>query len=123
MILELRVIRSIFDLIYICKYYYIYIYHIYIIYISYIYIYIYISYYIYNASPLESIGSLSLDHRFSSGAQERHRGKLRAPGYEDFHQPVITALDDGKILTGKPDQFDGKNRWFPVKIFPTKPIH
>ena len=98
MILELRVIRSIFDLIYIYVNIIIYIsYHIYI-YISYI----YISYYIYNASPLESIGSLSLDHRFSSGAQERHRGKLRAPGYEDFHQPVITALDDGKILTESP---------------------
>jgi hypothetical protein len=32
-------------------------------------------------------------------------------------------LDDGKILTGKPDQFDGKNPWvsgvdFPVKTNP-----
>ena len=31
--------------------------------------------------------------------------------------PLIE-LDDGKILTGKPDQFDGKLPWFPVKIFP-----
>ena len=31
---------------------------------------------------------------------------------------VIIELDDGKIGTGKPDQFDGKNPWFPVKIFP-----
>ena len=26
----------------------------------------------------------------------------------------IIELDDGKILTGKPDQFDGKNHGFPV---------
>ena len=26
------------------------------------------------------------------------------------HDDVIE-LDDGKILTGKPDQFDGKNPW------------
>ena len=33
-------------------------------------------------------------------------------------------LDDGNILTGKPDQFDGKKtHGFPVKIFPNKPIH
>ena len=25
--------------------------------------------------------------------------------------PFIIELDDGKILTGKPDQFDGKNPW------------
>ena len=27
---------------------------------------------------------------------------------------IIIELDDGKILTGKPDQFDDKNPWFPV---------
>ena len=27
------------------------------------------------------------------------------------HVPLIIELDDGKILTGKPDQFDGKNPW------------
>ena len=27
---------------------------------------------------------------------------------------LINELDDGKILTGKPNQFDGKNSWFPV---------
>jgi hypothetical protein len=26
-------------------------------------------------------------------------------------QLQITGLDDGKIFTGKPDQFDGKNPW------------
>ena len=36
--------------------------------------------------------------------------------------PMFMQLDDGNILTGKPDQFDGKNPWFPVKMFPTKPI-
>ena len=39
---------------------------------------------------------------------------------------TLIELDDGKIETGKPDQFDGKNhgfRMFPVKIFPNKPIH
>ena len=24
---------------------------------------------------------------------------------------IFIELDDGKILTGKPDQFDGKNPW------------
>jgi len=27
-------------------------------------------------------------------------------------------LDDGKILTGKPDQFDGKNPWVSGSNFP-----
>ena len=31
--------------------------------------------------------------------------------------------DDGNIYTGKAINFDGKNPWFPVKIFPRKPIH
>ena len=36
----------------------------------------------------------------------------------------VIELDDGKILTGKPDQFDGKNHGFPVKIFPsTNPLN
>ena len=36
---------------------------------------------------------------------------------------MIIELDDGNFLTGKPNQFDGKNtHGFPVKIFPTKPI-
>jgi hypothetical protein len=30
----------------------------------------------------------------------------------------LIELDDGKIGTGKPDEFDGKNHGFPVKIFP-----
>ena len=34
----------------------------------------------------------------------------------------LIELDNGKILSGKPDQFDGKTHGFPVKIFPTKPI-
>ena len=41
--------------------------------------------------------------------------------YETQHMKktcICIELDDGKILTGKPDQFDGKNPWFPVKIFP-----
>jgi hypothetical protein len=29
-------------------------------------------------------------------------------------------LDDGKILTGNPDQFDGKNPWVPGEDFPKK---
>ena len=29
-------------------------------------------------------------------------------------------LDDGKILTGKPDQFDGKNPWVSGVDFPNK---
>jgi hypothetical protein len=28
-------------------------------------------------------------------------------------------LDDGKILTGKPDQFDGKNHGFRLRFSPT----
>ena len=35
----------------------------------------------------------------------------------------IIELDDGKIETGNPNQFDGQKPWFPVKIFPNKPIH
>ena len=30
-------------------------------------------------------------------------------------------MDDGTILTGKPNQFDGKNPWFPVD-FPHEKI-
>ena len=30
----------------------------------------------------------------------------------------IIELDDGKILTGKPDQFDGKNPWVSGYDFP-----
>ena len=33
----------------------------------------------------------------------------------------IIELDDGKILTGKPDQFDGKNPWVSSR-FSLKPI-
>ena len=29
---------------------------------------------------------------------------------------LIIELDDGKILTGKPDQFDGKNPWVSCKF-------
>ena len=31
---------------------------------------------------------------------------------------IIIELDDGKILTGKPDQFDGKNPWVSGSNFP-----
>ena len=35
--------------------------------------------------------------------------------WADFPTELIMELDDGKILTGKPDQFDGKNyHGFPV---------
>ena len=38
---------------------------------------------------------------------------------------IFIELDDGKILTGKPNQFDGKNLWvsgsdFPVKANPVR---
>jgi len=37
---------------------------------------------------------------------------------------IFTELDDRTILTGKSDIVDGKNNHgFPLKIFPTKPIH
>ena len=41
--------------------------------------------------------------------------------FHGFSGPTFSVieLDDGKILTGKPDQFDGKNPWFPVD-FPNK---
>ena len=29
-----------------------------------------------------------------------------------FHVAIVIELDDGNILTGKPDQFDGKNHGF-----------
>ena len=32
--------------------------------------------------------------------------------------PYIIELDDEKILTGKPDQFDGKNPWVSGSDFP-----
>ena len=32
----------------------------------------------------------------------------------------IIELDDGKILTGNPDQFDGKNPWVSGSDFPNK---
>jgi len=44
----------------------------------------------------------------------------------DDQSLILIELDDGNILTGNPKQFDGKNiknHGFPVKIFPTKPIH
>ena len=31
---------------------------------------------------------------------------------------LLIELDDGKILTGKPDQFDGKNPWVSGEDFP-----
>ena len=36
----------------------------------------------------------------------------------------VIELDDGKILTGKPDQFDGKNHGFRLRYFPqqTNPV-
>ena len=38
-----------------------------------------------------------------------------------YYSHCIIELDDGTILTGKTDQFDGKNHHgFPVKIFPNK---
>ena len=40
--------------------------------------------------------------------------------YTLYHISYIE-LDDGKIFTGKPDQFDGKNHGFPVPISPNKP--
>ena len=48
--------------------------------------------------------------------QEMGKGQIGPETY-------FIELDDGKILIGNPDQFDGKNPWFSVKIFPTKPIH
>ena len=50
-------------------------------------------------------------------------------GSKGFHGAMIQSVMPwigvvGKILTGKPhDYFMGKSLWFPVKIFPTKPIH
>ena len=35
---------------------------------------------------------------------------------------ILIELDYGKILTGKPDQFDGKNPWVSGQNFPNKPI-
>ena len=35
-----------------------------------------------------------------------------------FGQPIFIELDDGKIVTGKPDQFDGKNPWVSGVDFP-----
>ena len=32
-------------------------------------------------------------------------------GDSDAKRELFIELDDGKILTGKPDQFDGKNPW------------
>ena len=34
--------------------------------------------------------------------------------------PMIIELDDGKILSGKPDQFDGKKPWVSGEDFPNK---
>ena len=39
-----------------------------------------------------------------------------------YYYAIIIELDDGKILTGKPDQFDVKTHGFPVKICPWKSI-
>ena len=43
----------------------------------------------------------------------KYYGNIWGDGWE----MVVIELDDGKILTGKPNQFVGKNPWFPV-IFP-----
>ena len=58
-------------------------------------------------------------------------GHIPAPWSHGSHEwelgtnhSIIIELDDGKILTGNPNQFDGKNyHGFPVEIFPTQPIH
>jgi len=36
---------------------------------------------------------------------------------------LVMVMDDGKILTGNPDQFDGKNPWVSWLRFSLKPIH
>ena len=38
--------------------------------------------------------------------------------YQRVPKGKIIELDDGKILTGKPDQFDGKNPWVSGEDFP-----
>ena len=60
----------------------------------------------------------SQNHLFRLGPSKNH-------GYVStvmMRITMIIELDDGTILTGKPDQFDGKNHGFPVEIFPNKPI-
>ena len=37
---------------------------------------------------------------------------LELSSQTNIQQPYLIELDDGKILTGKPDQFDGKNHGF-----------
>ena len=38
----------------------------------------------------------------------------------NIHLHPFIELNDGKILTGKPDQFDGKNPWVSGVDFPNK---
>ena len=42
--------------------------------------------------------------------------------WEDHTGINVTELDDGKIETGNPDQFDAKNPWVSGR-FSLKPIH
>jgi hypothetical protein len=53
------------------------------------------------------------------GVNQQRCGKYM--GFPHFFGLFIE-LDDGKILTGKPDQFDGKNHGFRLR-FSLKPIH
>ena len=49
------------------------------------------------------------------------KGLLYICIYIMFYQfDTVIELDDGKILTGKPDQFDGKNPWVSGVDFPNK---
>ena len=51
----------------------------------------------------------------------RLMGKIMNPQNTGLIKYIIE-LDDGKIETGTPIKFDGKNHGFPVKIFSTKAI-
>ena len=50
-------------------------------------------------------------------------GRISISDSDTSGRIISTELDDGKLFTGSPIQFDGKNPGFPVKIFPsTNPL-
>ena len=64
---------------------------------------------------------------FSSDIRETQVGLMNTDAsVHRFSSPLgrFIELDDGKILTGKPDQFDGQNPWLSGSDFPqqTNPV-
>ena len=71
--------------------------------------------------PAVLVAGTNISIEFHRMIDTRLMGKIMNPQNTGLIKYIIE-LDDGKIETGTPIKFDGKNHGFPVKIFSTKAL-